>query len=408
MRGARSCIVGTLVCMLTGVLLIQGAASFTDPDATIEVDDEMVWEGYSLPHADVHSHWSCGYWVFDNIYETLYTYPWDSVDATPSQPLLASSLDISEDGLNYTFTLREGVRFHDGTPFNATCVQMNFWRILGHGWDASFGPAWMVAEPILGGQAVQDAVFDYGDGSPQHIGNWTDWVENSGAVEVLDTYKVRIRLAYPYTPFLAVVSYTACSMISPTFFMAHGGMAPGGDISFMAVNYCGTGPYRLREAVPDGEGGYHFFLTLNEDYWRTTDIPDWPFPPDQGHIKEITIKQFRESTLPPLVSRIKSGAIDGVWGPRPSNISEVWNGQPPPEIDMIWDGSNNGYIQSSDPAIRFWQGYPGFLTHFLGFNLHPYLNMSGEVALSPWVNKDLRYAISYAFDYQKNIDDSID
>ncbi|PTG40807.1 ABC transporter substrate-binding protein, partial [Staphylococcus cohnii] len=42
------------------------------------------------------------------------------------QPLLAKSWEVSEDGKTYTFHLREGVKFHDGTPFNAEAVKKNF------------------------------------------------------------------------------------------------------------------------------------------------------------------------------------------------------------------------------------------------------------------------------------------
>ncbi|MCA9915749.1 MAG: ABC transporter substrate-binding protein, partial [Anaerolineae bacterium] len=44
-------------------------------------------------------------------------------------PGLAQSWDISEDGLTYTFSLRDDVTFHDGTPFNAEAVAANLARI---------------------------------------------------------------------------------------------------------------------------------------------------------------------------------------------------------------------------------------------------------------------------------------
>ena len=55
------------------------------------------------------------------VYESL-------VDNTQKgiQPLLAKSWEVSEDGKTYTFHLREGVKFHDGTPFNAEAVKKNF------------------------------------------------------------------------------------------------------------------------------------------------------------------------------------------------------------------------------------------------------------------------------------------
>ena len=59
-----------------------------------------------------------------NIYETLYTYPWGSNSTEPTVPLLASAAPvISADGKQYNITLRQGITFHDGTPFNASCVK---------------------------------------------------------------------------------------------------------------------------------------------------------------------------------------------------------------------------------------------------------------------------------------------
>ncbi|MHA2352933.1 MAG: ABC transporter substrate-binding protein, partial [Candidatus Thorarchaeota archaeon] len=204
----------------------------------------IIWETWSLPeYMDPHKNYeSAGGWVHANIYETLFTYDFYSADTRPSVPLLAESVHISSDGLNYTFILRQNVKFHDGTSFNATAVQMNFWRMLGRGWDDGWGPVWMIAEPILGGQAVEDAVYEYGDGSAQHIGNWTYWQSNSDAIVVMNEFTVQIRLAYAYSPFLSVLAYSVGSMISPTFFMAHGGMSPVSDDLTLHEEACGTGP----------------------------------------------------------------------------------------------------------------------------------------------------------------------
>jgi peptide/nickel transport system substrate-binding protein len=63
-----------------------------------------------------------------NIYDSLFQFGWDD---TKSYPALATGYEISEDGLEWTFFLREGVKFHDGTDFNADAVLFNIDRI----WD---------------------------------------------------------------------------------------------------------------------------------------------------------------------------------------------------------------------------------------------------------------------------------
>ena len=65
--------------------------------------------------------------ILVNLYEGLTRYK----DGTlQPEPALATDWEISEDGTVYTFTLREGVTFHDGTPFNAEAVKFNFDRML--------------------------------------------------------------------------------------------------------------------------------------------------------------------------------------------------------------------------------------------------------------------------------------
>ncbi|MGA9286748.1 MAG: ABC transporter substrate-binding protein, partial [Anaerobacillus sp.] len=63
--------------------------------------------------------------VTKNIFDTLLDYGDDNTDV---EPALATDWDVSDDGKTYTFTLREGVKFHDGTDFNADAVVYNFER----------------------------------------------------------------------------------------------------------------------------------------------------------------------------------------------------------------------------------------------------------------------------------------
>ena len=157
----------------------------------------LVWETIGNPdYMDPHNNYeSYGSWVAYNVYETLYTYEWDSLSTDPTVPLLAEDLEVSSDGLNYTFTLRQGITFHDGTPFNASAVQYNFERMLGT-FDPS-GPVWMIAEPILGGGDIEGAVYD--ENTTLHEELWDAWcaanADGTGAVIVLSDYVVRVRLA---------------------------------------------------------------------------------------------------------------------------------------------------------------------------------------------------------------------
>ena len=65
--------------------------------------------------------------ILMNVYDGLVRYKDGTLEVEPS---LAESWDISDDGKEYTFQLRKGVKFHDGTDFNAEAVKFNFDRML--------------------------------------------------------------------------------------------------------------------------------------------------------------------------------------------------------------------------------------------------------------------------------------
>ena len=65
------------------------------------------------------------YKVCDNLYDTLVQY---KLGTTEVEPGLAEKWEVSKDGRAYTFHLRKGVKFHDGTPFNADAVLFSFDR----------------------------------------------------------------------------------------------------------------------------------------------------------------------------------------------------------------------------------------------------------------------------------------
>ena len=91
--------------------------------------------------------------IIENVYETLYTYDGDSV--TEHVPLLATSYEESEDGLTYTYQLRDGVQFHSGNTFSCKDVEYSFERALVV--NASDSGIWFLAESLLGtGQNADD------------------------------------------------------------------------------------------------------------------------------------------------------------------------------------------------------------------------------------------------------------
>lgn len=166
--------------------------------------------------------------VTRNIFDTLVRY---EPEGTGIQPGLATGWDVSEDSRIWTFYLRRGIAFHDGSPFNAEAVKFNFDR-------------WMDPEhPYHHGQ------FYYW----QHVfGGFPGLVES---VEVVSQYTVRIRMSQPYAPFLASLALPAFGIASPQ------------GIRHFGQNFgefpIGTGPYRFKTWKKD----QYLLLTANKDYW---------------------------------------------------------------------------------------------------------------------------------------------
>jgi peptide/nickel transport system substrate-binding protein len=142
---------------------------------------------------------------------------------TEPEPCLATSWTISLDGLAYTFTLRPGVKFHDGTPLDAQAAAFSFLRQM----DKS-NPA-----------HLPDATFAY----------WSAMFNMITAVEVVDPMTLRLRLREPNAPLLASLCIPAGDLISPKFIDQR--------------HPIGTGPFRFVDWTPNES----ITLEKNPDYW---------------------------------------------------------------------------------------------------------------------------------------------
>ena len=80
-----------------------------------------------------------GLLIMTSAYQGLLQY---APGSTKIAPLLATKWDVSPDGLTYTFTLRDGVKFADGTPFDSAAAKASFQRRI----DMNAGPAYMLAD----------------------------------------------------------------------------------------------------------------------------------------------------------------------------------------------------------------------------------------------------------------------
>lgn len=141
-------------------------------------------------------------------------------------PDLATSWSVSSNGLTYTFNLRQGVKFHDGTAFTSAAVAADITR----------------REAVNGGPAYQEAMVS--------------------SVQTPSPYQVVINLKQPTNAFMDyLASAYGLKMISPTLLAAHAGNDQAQ--SYLQVHDGGTGPYTMTEAHP----GQFYQLSYYPGFW---------------------------------------------------------------------------------------------------------------------------------------------
>ncbi|MFV2047715.1 nickel ABC transporter substrate-binding protein [Metabacillus sp. YM-086] len=154
------------------------------------------------------------------VYEPLVSYQ----EGGELKPHLAESWDISEDGKEYTFHLREGVKFSDGTSFNAEVVKKNFDTILNH----------------------------------LDMHSWLGFLSKIASTEVVDESTFKLTLTEAYYPTIQELA-----VVRPVRFLGEAGFPEDGDTSKGVVEPVGTGPWVLEEYKVDE----YAVFKRNEEYW---------------------------------------------------------------------------------------------------------------------------------------------
>jgi len=216
--------------------------------------------------------------ICDNIFEALVAY---ADESTSLEPGLAESWDISADGKTYTFKLRKGVKFHDGTPFNANAVVFSIGRMMknpsvkfkGKGFD----------------MPSQDRPPEY-------------WVsmemdDTIGSIEAVDDYTVVFKLKRVEAPFLANMGMDFADIISPTAFLKN-------PKEFLR-NPVGTGPFKFVQWIRDDR----IVLEKFKDYWDKSAGP---------YLDKVIFRSIPENSVRFL--ELKTGNIHICQFPNPADL----------------------------------------------------------------------------------------
>ncbi|MEM7793343.1 MAG: ABC transporter substrate-binding protein [Cyanobacteria bacterium P01_C01_bin.118] len=183
-----------------------------------------------------------------NLGDRLYTY---APGTTTLEPQLAIDMPtISEDGLTYTIPLREGVKLHDGSDFNAEVMAFSIQRFMDNGGR----PAFLLSEKIV-------------------------------SVEATGDYELTITLKQPFAAFTPLLTFWGVTPVPPETYTI-------GDAEFKPEEFIGTGPYQLASITSDV-----IKLDANPDYWGDA-------PANEG----IDIQIFTSPAN--LYNTFRSGGLD--------------------------------------------------------------------------------------------------
>jgi peptide/nickel transport system substrate-binding protein len=179
-------------------------------------------------------------------------------------PRLATGYEVSKDGLAWTIKLRKGVKYTDGTPFNAQAMKVTFDRIL--------NPKMRVPLRFA--------------------------VSMVKSCEVVDDYTIKLNLKYPFAPLAPTLSMALVTAMSPAAIKKH-----GEDVRQHPV---GAGPYKLAEWVK----GDRIIMVRNKDYYG-----------EKPSVEKIIWKVVPEVST--REAMLRSGEIDVCYKPSPANVAAL-------------------------------------------------------------------------------------
>jgi peptide/nickel transport system substrate-binding protein len=218
-------------------------------------------------------------------------------------PSLAESWETSADGKAWTFTLREGVTFHDGEPFNAEAVCFNFERWFNfpaalqgdsttYYWQYGFGGGFK--NPAEGAPGPEDSLYE--------------------SCEAVDETTVTINLTKPSATILSTLTLPSLHIVSPTALQefeadagaqnADGLFQPSG--TYATEHPTGTGPYKFDSWTV----GEQLTLVKNDDYWG-----------EPAQVEKLIFRPIGDNAA--RLQALQTGEIQGYDLVEPQDVSTI-------------------------------------------------------------------------------------
>ncbi len=272
-----------------GLLCLVGCAQTNAPGETATSQDAgritvgTTQKPRTLDPADAYELRSIA--LIRNLSDRLYTY---DPGSTVLKPQLATALpQVSPDGLTYKIPLRQGVVFHDGSPFDATAMKFSLDRFI----QNKGKPAFLLADRVA-------------------------------EITATGTYELTIRLKKPFAAFPALLAFAGTCAVSPKAYKL-------GANQFEPNIFVGTGPYKLGEYSSD-----RVKFEVFDRYWGT-----------KASNRGVNLQIFN-SNAANLYNSFRTGAVDVAYNSlEPDQVKSLDEGAKAGKWEAIAiDGSVTSYL----------------------------------------------------------------
>jgi peptide/nickel transport system substrate-binding protein len=354
-----------------------------------------------------------------NIYEGMVWFNREKTDEFVG--VLATDWSVSDDGLVWTFNIRDGVTFHEGGTLEPHDVAYSVQR--GMLQDRIDGPQWIPLEAFFGLYTVEDLAIgdsgkDFADLSDEELIAACEKVKTAVVADD-EAGTVTYNLAAPSPWFLAIMAQTFMGATYDKEWMIENGAWDGtcenwvqwhdpvaeDTILFKQGN--GTGPYKLDHWTP----GEETVLVTNENYWRAEDDPIWEGGPSGvADIKTVVIKNVTEWGT--RQAMFEAGDADFIYVP------QQYFAQLEPDYAVVCQAGDETCEETGTGYIQAWVDEPQAAMTPAQFNWNinveggnPFAG-SGEldgngIPADFFQDIHVRKAFNYCFDYDAMINDAL-
>lgn len=310
--------------------------------------------------------------ILQNVYETLVFYKKDS--ATEFVPMLASDWAVSDDGLTYTFNIRQGITFHNGDPLTPSDVAYSLQRVLLNGNTNS--PHLLLSEPFLGIGIIDVSMLIDPEGNLMDSREGMQAVDAAQLTSVCEKVKaavvaddaagtVTMTLAQPYGPFVATLAHNIASIVDAKWAAEQG--AWDGSCDTWQNYYATTWENSPIAEITNGTGAFMLeswdhasktlTLTRYDNYWRSEPLWDGA-QTGPAKLARVVIQGVDEWGT--RFSMLQAGDADSAVVPI-ANVSQV---DPLVGERLDYDAKAGAFgaaaaTETADQPMRLFYGAPG-------------------------------------------------